>query len=46
MMLKDALEPPVTRLKQFRDAVESGLSNVSNPARRVADADRSPENSE
>ena len=29
MMLKDALEPPVTRLKQLRDAVESGLSNVS-----------------
>ncbi|CAE7387862.1 unnamed protein product [Symbiodinium microadriaticum] len=26
---EDALEPPVTRLKQFRDAVESGLSNVS-----------------
>ena len=28
-MLRDALEPPVTRLKQLRDAVESGLSGVS-----------------
>ena len=28
-MLRDALEPPVARLKQLRDAVESGLSGVS-----------------
>ncbi|CAE7254984.1 hypothetical protein AK812_SmicGene1161 [Symbiodinium microadriaticum] len=28
-MLRDALEPPVTRLKHLRDAVESGLSGVS-----------------
>ena len=29
LMLRDALEPPVTRLKQLRDAVESGLGGVS-----------------